>query len=241
MKRTRSLVLVALAIALVAGVAWVLTPKHSTAQEGPPRPAPVTRTANSLRPKSADHGAEPRVAGAAVQQQPVRPKHPTRTRGRLRPEPVELETAADQNEPEVAQAEAVTPEVIQTQQGTPAAPETVQDPMARAALAYVGADPDAEMYWYEAINDPSLSAHERQDLIEDLNEDGLSDPQNPTMEDLPLILNRIELIEAIVWDAMDEVNADAFQEAYKDLVNLAIQAMSNGQLAEDEISRQSWR
>lgn len=104
----------------------------------------------------------------------------------------------------------------------------MQDPMARVALEFVGADPDAEMYWYEAINDPGLSAHERKDLIEDLNEDGLSDPQNPTMEDLPLILNRMELIESVVWDAMDEVNADAFQEAYKDLVNLAMQAMSNG-------------
>ena len=165
---------------------------------------------------------------AAVPQQPMRPRDSARTRGKLRPEPVEPEAAADQNEPQVAQAEVVTPEVTQTQQGTPAAPETIQDPMARAALAYVGADPDAEAYWYEAINDPSLSAHERQDLIEDLNEDGLSDPQNPTMEDLPLILNRIELIEGVVWDAMDEVNADAFQEAYKDLVNLAIQAMNNG-------------
>jgi hypothetical protein len=171
----------------------------------------------------------------------VRPKHPARTRGKLRPEPVELETAADQNEPEVAQAEAVTPEVSQTPQGALVAPEMVQDPMARAALAYVGADPDAETYWYEAINNPNLSAHERQDLIEDLNEDGLSDPQNPTIEDLPLILSRIELIEAVGWDAMDEVNADAFQEAYQDLVTLAIQAMSNGQLAEDEVSGDSWR
>ena len=35
------------------------------------------------------------------------------------------------------------------------------------------ADEGAEAYWYEAINDPSLSAHERQDLIEDLNEEGI--------------------------------------------------------------------
>lgn len=111
--------------------------------------------------------------------------------------------------------------------GSPAPPD-LQDPMARAALAYVGADPDAEMYWYEAINDPSLSAHERSDLIEDLNEDGLSDPQNPTVDDLPLILSRIQLIEEVGWDAMDEVNAAALQEAYKDLVNLAFQVMDNG-------------
>jgi hypothetical protein len=237
MTRTRSLVLVALAIALVAGAAWILTPRRSTAQEGPSKSVTVTRTANSLRPKSADRWTEPRVARAAVPQQPVHPKHPARTRGQLRPEPVEPETAADQNEPQ----ETMTLEVSQTPQGTLVAPETVQDPMARAALAYVGADPDAETYWYEAINNPNLSAHERQDLIEDLNEDGLSDPQNPTIEDLPLILNRIELIEAIAGDAMDEVNADAFQEAYQDLVTLAIQAMSNGQLAEDEVPGDSWR
>jgi hypothetical protein len=241
MKRTRSLILVALAIALVAGAAWILTPKRSTAQDGPSRPVAVTRTSNSLRPKSVDRWTEPRLVHAAVPQQPVRPKHATRTRGKLRPELAEPETAADQNEPQVTQAEAVTPEATQTPQGTSAVPETIQDPMARAALAYVGADPDAETYWYEAINDPNLSAHERQDLIEDLNEDGLSDPQNPTIEDLPLILNRIDLIEAIIGDAMDEVNADAFQEAYQDLVTLAVQAMSNGQLAEDEISRESWR
>jgi hypothetical protein len=104
----------------------------------------------------------------------------------------------------------------------------IQDPMARSALAYVGADPDVEMYWYDAINDPSLPAQERQDLIEDLNEDGLTDPHRPTADDLPLILNRIQLIEEVVWDAMDEVNADAFLEAYKDLVNLTFQAMENG-------------
>ncbi len=44
--------------------------------------------------------------------------------------------------------------------------------MAREALALVGLDPGAEEYWYAAINDPDLSAHERSDLIEDLNEDG---------------------------------------------------------------------
>ena len=104
----------------------------------------------------------------------------------------------------------------------------IQDPMARAALSYVGADPEAELYWYQAINDPSLGPQERQDLIEDLNEDGLSDPHNPTADDLPLILSRIQIIEEVVWDAMDEVNADAFLEAYKDLVNLAFQALDNG-------------
>lgn len=99
--------------------------------------------------------------------------------------------------------------------------EAPLDPVARAALSMVGADPEADEYWLAAINDPSLPAEERQDLIEDLNEDGLSDPQHPTADDLPLILNRLQLIEAVKDDAMDEVNADAFLEAYNDLLNLA--------------------
>jgi hypothetical protein len=87
----------------------------------------------------------------------------------------------------------------------------------------------AEAYWYSAINDPNLPAHERQDLIEDLNEDGLSDPRHPAPEDLPLILSRLRLIEETGPDAMDEVNAAAFQEAYKDLVNLANLAAGGGE------------
>jgi hypothetical protein len=153
---------------------------------------------------------------------------PAPSAGKSRPEPVKPGAQAKASEPKAVPTGSGTPKTTQTGQAASPAREAVQDPMARVALAFVGTDPDAEMYWYAAINDPSLSAHERQDLIEDLNEDGLSDPHNPTMEDLPLILNRMQLIEVVVWEAMDEVNADAFQEAYKDLVNLAIQAMSSG-------------
>lgn len=105
--------------------------------------------------------------------------------------------------------------------------EPIQDPIARAALSLVGADANAEEYWIAAINDPTLSKTERQDLIEDLNEDGLSDPKRPGPQDLPLILSRLELIEALAPYAMDQVNANAFAEAYKDLANLA-----NGQTAQ---------
>jgi hypothetical protein len=97
----------------------------------------------------------------------------------------------------------------------------VTDPVARVALIYVGADPEAEAYWFDAINDPSLSANERQDLIEDLNEEGFADPHHPTIDDLPLIVSRLELIEELAWDAMDEVNSDAFAEAHKDLTRMA--------------------
>jgi hypothetical protein len=99
--------------------------------------------------------------------------------------------------------------------------KVVTDPVAREALVFVGADPEAEAYWFEAINDPTLSASERQDLIEDLNEEGFPDPRHPTADDLPLIVNRLELIEEIAADAMDDVNSDAFAEAHKDLVRMA--------------------
>jgi hypothetical protein len=98
--------------------------------------------------------------------------------------------------------------------------ETIPLPLARLALSYVGDDPLAEQVWVEAINDPSFSAHDRQDLIEDLNEEGFPDPKNITMDDLPLIVNRMALIEELADDAMDDVNAAAFEEAYKDLVNM---------------------
>ncbi len=60
----------------------------------------------------------------------------------------------------------------------------------------------------------------RSNLIEDLNEDGFADPQNLTANDLPLIQSRIALIEEFAPNAMDEVNTAAFEEAYKDLVNM---------------------
>lgn len=107
--------------------------------------------------------------------------------------------------------------------------DPITDPIARAALFFVGTDPVAETYWNLAINDPGLSATERQDLIEDLNEDGISDPRYPGPEDLPLIMARLDLIEALAPDAMDEVNADAFAEAYEDLLNLALVALGGGE------------
>ncbi len=94
----------------------------------------------------------------------------------------------------------------------------IQDPDARAALSFVGADSEAEAYWAAAINDPKLPANERKDLIEDLNEDGLSDAKHPGPQDLPLIVNRLLLIQELAPYAMDQVNADAFQEAQKDLL-----------------------
>lgn len=119
----------------------------------------------------------------------------------------------------VAQAKKTVPQSAPKANGK----DPVQDPDARVALSLVGADPEAEAYWAAAINDPNLSANERQNLIEDLNEDGLSDPKHPGPQDLPLILNRLRLIDELAPYAMDQVNSDAFQEAQKDLL-----AMLNG-------------
>ena len=99
-------------------------------------------------------------------------------------------------------------------------PKQLQDPLARVAMSLVGVDPDAEAYWLDAIYDSSLPDEEREDLIEDLNEEGLSDHKRPGPEDFPLIMNRIAIIEEIVPHA-DEFMLPHLREAYKDLLNLA--------------------
>ena len=91
---------------------------------------------------------------------------------------------------------------------------------ARIALGMIGHDPDADEVWIRLINDPILSANARSNLIEDLNEDGLS-YRNLTLDDLPVIEYRLELIEDLLPYAMDEVNEDAFKEARKDIENMA--------------------
>jgi hypothetical protein len=97
--------------------------------------------------------------------------------------------------------------------------------MARAALAGVGADPDAEQVWLAAINDRAMTPKQRSDLIEDLNEQGFDDPAHVRPDELPIVLNRLALIEEHAADAMDDVNAAAFAEAYKDLTNIADKLM----------------
>ena len=107
--------------------------------------------------------------------------------------------------------------------------QELQDPGARDALSLVGTDPKAEEYWLKAINNPNLPAKERQDLIEDLNEEGFADPKHPTAEELPLILKRLAIIEKI--EAMDDVNAAALKEAHKDLTQMRdrLRAPATGQ------------
>jgi hypothetical protein len=95
-----------------------------------------------------------------------------------------------------------------------------KEPLARLALHFAGADTQANEFYQRAINDPVLTSSHRSNLIEDLNEDGFPDPKNLTPNDLPLIQNRLALIEQLAPNAMDDVNAAAFKEAYKDLLNM---------------------
>jgi hypothetical protein len=97
--------------------------------------------------------------------------------------------------------------------------EPLQDPDARDALAWVGVDPAAEQYWLDAIFDTSLPDGEREDLMEDLNETGFADPQNLTAEDVPLIVNRLEIINDVLPSA-DDFMTEHLMEAQKDLLNM---------------------
>jgi hypothetical protein len=101
--------------------------------------------------------------------------------------------------------------------------EPLQDPTARDALALVGSDPDAEQYWLSAIFDNSLPDNERGDLMEDLNETGFDDPKNLTANDLPLIVSRLQIINAVLPEA-DDFMTEHLLEAQKDLAKMFAQA-----------------
>lgn len=136
------------------------------------------------------------------------------------PAPVESTPAPSVATPSPAKAAAPLNPIVAATAIPPSKPSGKELTLPRLALSFVGADPEAEQIWNLAINDPDRPAKERQNLIEDLNEDGFPDPKNVTADDLPLILSRIDLIEHLAPSSMDEVNAAAFGEAYKDLLQM---------------------
>ena len=164
-----------------------------------------------------DHKPTPQIRGDASAQQ----SHPEV----LQTSPVEQVVASPSKVPDVSPSPSPPPAVAPTR-AEPLAVEAeipeplIPEPLARLALSFVGVDSGAEWVWILAINDPNLPPRDRQNLIEDLNEDGFPDKKNITEDDLPLIVNRIELIEQLAPDAIDDVNAAAFAEAYKDLLNM---------------------
>lgn len=95
-----------------------------------------------------------------------------------------------------------------------------KEPLARVALAYLGANPQAEPLFKTAINDPAMPPDYRRNLIEDLNQDGFLDRKNLTLKDVPLIESRLRFIQANAPNAIDKVNTAAFVEANKDLLGM---------------------
>jgi len=147
-----------------------------------------------------------------IEEVPVEPEPPA-------PQPAGPPTSldADGQSDTAIQTESVA---APTEQDSRFEDPAIKEQRGRAALSLIGHNPDADEVWIQIINDLTVSANARSNLIEDLNEDGLS-YRNLTRADLPVIKYRIELIEELAPYAMDKVNADAFQEAHKDLVNMA--------------------
>jgi hypothetical protein len=146
--------------------------------------------------------------------------------------PLAVQPAAPEVQPplKTLAATLVTTENVKTQAVVavkkPSKKKVVQDPLARDALGLVGIDPDAEQYWLAALTDANLPKSERQDLVDDLNEQGLPDPKHPTPEDLPVLLARLSMIEEL---AAENIGPDLeLKEPYDDLVNLVEVALGGG-------------
>ena len=215
-----------IAVIIGCAIAWYFLVDHN-----PPKAQP--QVAQQLkRWEFKDHKQQVRAAQANEDQPEARPLPPPvsvlkRNNRPASTQPIEVASATN---PELTTpaAEIPTEEVDPVTAQEPAVPVE----LARLALGFVGADSQAEQVWYQAINDPNMPADTRKNLIEDLNEDGFANPRQITEDDLPLIYSRIALIEQVAPDAMDDVNAAAFAEAYKDLVNMV------ARLEQEQLARQ---
>lgn len=173
-------------------------------------------------------GAESAPASVSTPRNPA-----TKTSPHNVPQPTEsavlvtsqVEVAQTPVAPTPPQQRAVPQNLNQNQNVQPG--EVREDLLARVALSLVGTgDPGAEAYWMGAIFDPTLSDQEREDLMEDLNEEGLANPRQAMQQDLPLIMNRLAIIEAVAPYA-DPFMQEHLFEAYKDLMNLASGGTAN--------------
>jgi hypothetical protein len=98
-----------------------------------------------------------------------------------------------------------------------------REALGRLALNYVGANDQALELYHQAALDPQLKPDQRRNLVEDLNQDGLSNRRNPTPEDLKIIAKRYELTQSYLqqdYVKNDKLLNEAFLEANKDLANL---------------------
>ena len=197
------------AILLAAAIAGILIAGHWMARTSEPQARQAANPSAAGNESSLDIKSPP--APIAPNDLPVVASNLTQTRPVV---PVETRSVPTNPQPSAAQS--------QDGQSLSYNGYEVEDPAARVALYFVGTgDPEADAYWASAIFDPSLPAEERKDLIEDLNETGMADPQHPSPADLPLILTRIQIIQQLAPYSIDQVDADAFAEAYNDLVGMA--------------------
>ena len=212
MKTSRILLAVVLMLLIVVAVVMLLhndAQRRARAKVTKSVAAKTNHTAKSARPTAKAETARPKptpAKGLAGNTSPDTPPPPHRRKG------------AGKGPATAAPVAQALPTTMPAAEG---ADKNVPAHVAREALKLVGSDPVAEHIWIDAINNPALPAADRKNLIEDLNEAGFADPKNPTEAELPLIQHRIALLERLAPAPMDEVNAAAFAEAYKDLKNLS--------------------
>jgi hypothetical protein len=101
--------------------------------------------------------------------------------------------------------------------------DEAKEPLARVALAFVGVNPQAEQMFLQAIRDPALTPDHVRQLVEDLNQDGISNGKNPTAQDLKLIeyrhaLTEHHLTQPYVRESRPLLNG--FLEANRDLAKM---------------------
>jgi hypothetical protein len=220
----------AIMVAIGCALAWYFLVDHNS-------PQPQPQVAQQLkRPEPKDRRQPVNVADPAVQPEarPLPPPVSVLKRRQLPATTQPIDAANSRIASDTTTTAVPVEEVDPVTLVEPAVPLQV----ARLALGFVGADPQAEEVWYEAINDPNTPPDARKDLIEDLNEEGFANPRQITEDDLPLIYSRIALIEQVAGDAMDDVNAAAFEEAYKDLVNM-VARIEQEQLAREQALEQA--
>jgi len=215
---TRTLAVAVLVLVAAAGIGMVIREYRfrSSGEKPPaqapkavqPRDIPGTRQATK-EPEIQNIQEELPIEDVFVEPEPNAPEP-------VSPPPTSMADAEGQSNTE-AQAEPAADSFGQDPQFDD---PKVKEQRARVALGMIGYDPDADEVWIQIINDPSVPENARSNLIEDLNEDGFADPDNPTLDELPMIEYRLELIEDLLPYAMDNVNSDAFKEARKDLVNM---------------------
>jgi len=102
----------------------------------------------------------------------------------------------------------------------PAVPPAVPVQVAFRALWYLGTDSAAEATWAAAINDPRLPEGVRSDLIIDMIDEGYTDNERPGAADLAVVRARLQILERHAPHAMDEINARAFEQAYREMLQL---------------------